>query len=130
MLDFIIGAAIIGAAIEAAEDSYSYTTTHYTPAPVRTRISTTTYSRPRRIYTDREIAYAIFDKMYFYESMSDYALNEAFARAYKLIPTDMQSQIRACKYKREDNERCGIRTCAVEISVNYGEYITVYFEVH
>ena len=124
MLGLIIGAAILDAAIEAAEDSFSYTTSYTPTVTTRTTTYRTVTTRPR-IYDNRRL-----ERVYFAEYMSDSSLERAFENAYKMLPSEMRDQIHACNYKREDETRCGIRTCCVKVSINYDEYVTVYYEIH
>lgn len=121
----LLGLALGYALAEAAREEYPtrtvYTTTTYTTAPSRT----TTI-----VYSNGSLSHKIWDNTNYWESMSNSELELAIDRAVRRLPADIRKQIRSYRYRRTISQKTYISTHEVEISVNGGSWITVYYEVH
>ena len=129
----MLGMLLLGAAIaEAIDDDYSYTThtTHYTPTVTYPNYNVTVTRTKRIEYSEAVMANMLFDKAYYYDSMSDYELAHAVESAWRyLIPSDMKSQIWDAKVRRTITTVNGMTKTEIEIRVNLGEYHTVFTKI-
>lgn len=118
---------LLGAALYEAATQDDYT-------PIRTtRITTYTSPRTTRttiIYSNGSLSHKIWDSTCYYESMSNSELELAIDRAVRRLPADVRNQIHTYRYRRTITNKTYISTHEVEISVNGGSWITVYYEVH
>ena len=117
---------MLGAALYAAatEDEYTPVTT--------TRTTTYRYTAPTRttiVYSNGSLSHKIWDSTCYYESMSNSELELAIDRAVRRLDYDIRKQIHSYRYRRTITNKTYISTHEVEISVNGGSWITVYYEV-
>lgn len=117
LLGMMLGAALYAAAEEESR-------------PVRTTTKITTYTSPRTtiIYSNGSLSHKIWDSTCYYESMSNSELELAIDRAVRRLPADIRNKIHTYRYRRTITNKTYISTHEVEISVNGGSWITVYYE--